>query len=356
MDSSRASELPKKTAPPRGVSSQGISGPRKLAGVLASVVAAVSVSPGLAAATVQTAPQTLKAEPTLKDTNTQIADLQKKMSIATEDFNQARAKVSESQAKLTKLQPGVQTRRAEVAKHQAEVDKLAGLIYGQGNIDPMSVVAASKNASTTIDQFSMLKMIQDDRKAKVRQLNKAKQSLDNQEKAISAELKDREKQLKVIQERQTTITKDLAKLQELKDKITGVVKDVVGRVAYAGQGAGNAALAIQYALAQQGKSYVWGSTGPRTFDCSGLTMRAWQQGGVSLEHSSRQQYKQVTKVARSSIQAGDLVFYGGSAATIHHVALYIGGGQVVHAPESGDVVKVASIDGAGDRVFAVGRP
>ena len=199
-------------------------------------------------------------------------------------------------------------------------------------------------------------MIQDNRKAKVRQLTKAKRALDDQEKAVSTELKDREKQLKVIQERQTTITKDLAKLQELKEKITGVVKDVVGRVAYAGQGAGNAALAIQYALAQQGKSYVWGSTGPRTFDCSGLTMRAWQAGGVSLEHSSRQQYKQVTKVSRSAMEPGDLVFYGGSAATIHHVALYIGGGQVVHAPESGDVVKVASVDGAGDRVFAVGRP
>jgi len=121
----------------------------------------------------------------------------------------------------------------------------------------MSVVAASKNASTTIDQFTILQMIQDNRKAKVRQLTKAKRALDDQEKTVSAELKDREKQLKVIQDRQTTITKDLAKLQELKDKITGIVKDVVGRVAYAGQGAGNAALAIQYALAQQGKSYVW---------------------------------------------------------------------------------------------------
>ena len=104
---------------------------------------------------------------------------------------------------------------------------------------------------------------------------------------------------------------------------------------------GGAATAIAAARSKLGSAYVWAAAGPSTFDCSGLTMWAWAQAGVSLPHSSSMQYSSGTRVSASSLQPGDLVFYG---SPIHHVALYVGGGQVIHAPQTGDVVRYASVD------------
>ena len=104
---------------------------------------------------------------------------------------------------------------------------------------------------------------------------------------------------------------------------------------------GGAATAVAAAKSKLGSAYVWAAAGPSTFDCSGLTMWAWAQAGVSLPHSSSMQYSSGSKVSVSSLQPGDLVFYG---SPIHHVALYVGGGQVIHAPQTGDVVRYASVD------------
>ncbi|WP_026421460.1 NlpC/P60 family protein [Actinokineospora inagensis] len=110
---------------------------------------------------------------------------------------------------------------------------------------------------------------------------------------------------------------------------------------------GAAGTAMDTALAQRGKMYVWGADGPSTFDCSGLTMYAYAAAGVSLPHSSRAQYGYGKSVSRDSLQPGDLIFYGSSVASIHHVAMYIGGGRIVHASTSGVPVKTDTIDGGG---------
>ena len=99
--------------------------------------------------------------------------------------------------------------------------------------------------------------------------------------------------------------------------------------------------AIDTAMAQQGKPYVWAADGPGSFDCSGLTMYAYAAAGVSLPHSSRMQSQMGQQVSRDQLQPGDLVFF---YSPVSHVGLYIGNGQMVHAPTSGDVVKVASVD------------
>ena len=104
--------------------------------------------------------------------------------------------------------------------------------------------------------------------------------------------------------------------------------------------------AIDYARAQIGKPYQWGATGPDRFDCSGLTMRAWEQGGVQLPHYSVAQYEQAAKVALGNIRPGDLVFFGSNKAdhnSIYHVGLYIGGGNMIEAPYTGANVRISSI-------------
>ncbi len=95
---------------------------------------------------------------------------------------------------------------------------------------------------------------------------------------------------------------------------------------------------IDYACAQLGDPYVWGADGPGSFDCSGLTMAAWAKGGVSLPHSSRMQAGYGTRISSSQMRPGDLLFY---YSPISHVAIYLGNGMMIHAPHSGDVVKIA---------------
>lgn len=104
---------------------------------------------------------------------------------------------------------------------------------------------------------------------------------------------------------------------------------------------GRASAAIKYALAQVGDAYVYGAAGPNAFDCSGLTMMAWAQAGVSLPHSSRAQMGSGTPVSKSDLQPGDLVFY---YSPVSHVALYLGNGMIVHAANPGAGVKVSSVD------------
>lgn len=101
--------------------------------------------------------------------------------------------------------------------------------------------------------------------------------------------------------------------------------------------------AIAYAKAQLGKPYEWGAAGPGSFDCSGLTLMAWRAGGKSLPHWSVAQFQQSTPISVGSLRPGDLVFWGSTPGTIHHVAMYIGDGQIIHAPRTGQPVQISSM-------------
>ncbi len=109
-------------------------------------------------------------------------------------------------------------------------------------------------------------------------------------------------------------------------------------------GSGAAQTVIATAMAQRGKPYVWAAGGPGSFDCSGLTQYAFRAAGISLPHSSRLQSQMGQAVSRANLQPGDLVFF---YSPVSHVGIYIGNGQMVHAPTSGDVVKVAPVDAMG---------
>ncbi|QNN51195.1 NlpC/P60 family protein [Nocardioides mesophilus] len=100
--------------------------------------------------------------------------------------------------------------------------------------------------------------------------------------------------------------------------------------------------AIAFAKAQLGEPYQWGATGPSSWDCSGLTMGAWREGGISLPHYSVAQYDAGTPISASELRPGDLVFWSSSSSPsgIHHVALYIGNGQIIHAPRTGRPVAI----------------
>jgi peptidoglycan DL-endopeptidase CwlO len=118
------------------------------------------------------------------------------------------------------------------------------------------------------------------------------------------------------------------------------------------------AAAVAWAKTQLGKDYQWGADGPSTYDCSGLTLQAWGRQGVSLPHSSSMQYAVTEHVSLGSLRLGDLLFYAtdtSDPSTIHHVAIYAGGGQMIEAPYTGAQVRISSIYRSGMMPYA-GRP
>ena len=117
-----------------------------------------------------------------------------------------------------------------------------------------------------------------------------------------------------------------------------------------GGGSGAGAVAVRWAMSQVGRPYCFGGAGPGCYDCSGLTMMAWRQAGVSLPHSSASQFNVGRRISASELQPGDLIFY---YSPISHVSVYIGGGQRISATHTGDYVRVQSL---GSSIVGYARP
>ncbi|MFI9327786.1 C40 family peptidase [Kitasatospora sp. NPDC052868] len=120
---------------------------------------------------------------------------------------------------------------------------------------------------------------------------------------------------------------------------------------------GSTEAAIEYALAQLGKPYVWGGNGPSGYDCSGLVQQAYRRSGISLPRVADDQYAATTPISAGQLRRGDLVFWSdsGRASGIHHVGIYLGGNTFVEAPRPGRTVRISTIS-SGFRPTHFGRP
>ena len=119
---------------------------------------------------------------------------------------------------------------------------------------------------------------------------------------------------------------------------------------------GGVSAVIAFARAQIGKPYQWGAAGPDTFDCSGLTLMAWAQAGVNLSHYTGYQWAETRRVPLSDLQPGDLVFFGDSGPTSHHMGLYVGNDMMINAPNTGAFVRYDNIYSFSGLLPYGGRP
>lgn len=110
------------------------------------------------------------------------------------------------------------------------------------------------------------------------------------------------------------------------------------------QGGGKGAEAVAFAKQFLGKPYVYAKAGPDSFDCSGLTKYVMEHFGIKLPHRAAEQAKMGTAVDKKDLQPGDLVFFANSSKGVHHVGMYVGDGNFIHAPKTGDVVKISSMN------------
>jgi cell wall-associated NlpC family hydrolase len=286
----------------------------------------------------------------------------------TEAFNAARDDLAAQQAAAQGAEATMQKARAAQAVAQQEVRGIARSAYtGQGGT--FQALLTSNSAEDFIGQVTTLQKIAGHQTAVLDQAAAAgAQATQAQQKAAAALTKARAT-YQAVAGQQAQLQAQVNSFQADFNRLTAQEKQAA--VAAAGGGAGSASrgvdrsavaptgpvvassqaaqVAVDTALAQRGKPYVWAAAGPGSFDCSGLMQYAYKAAGVSLPHSSLAQSTMGKPVAKSALQPGDLVFF---YTPVSHVGMYIGNGQFVQAPTAGDVVKVSSLDSMAGYVSA----
>lgn len=325
--------------------------------VAASVTAAIAVvsvspSPALALPPAQQQPPPDTASEALA----QYKKLTKQADQVNEDLLAARTDLSKKRAQLAKATKDLANSKAAMKQAAADeeefrdkVDVLTNASFQGARFNKVSALLTGSSADDFLERASALGVLATDNEEALAKLTGAvNMATDAQAKAAAAQKSARDataaaKQLIAkVSKSKKDLDARIATVEEAYNNLSGTdqaaLEGPADNSVYLGPpGAGGTAAEV--AMQQRGKPYVYGAEGPETFDCSGLTMYAYAAANISLPHSSRAQFQMGKPVANGDFQVGDLLFYGGSADTIHHVAMYIGDGMLVHASTSGVPVK-----------------
>jgi cell wall-associated NlpC family hydrolase len=272
------------------------------------------------------------------------------------------------QQRLARLQARQHAAQRELDTAQRQLDEQVRATYMNGPQWLLGELVGGANPPDAMRRIPMEKAALEARAAVVTQVRIRKAEVDTLNERLGTQLAEANLVHRRQAEERRQVQQLVAQLQATLDRIDQqlagyleaeqVRSEAARRAAWAGymSGVGSvqswlqagpvARAAVRWALAQLGDPYRWGATGPDTFDCSGLTSSAYRAAGVSIPRVSRAQWGAGPHVQLANLLPGDLVFFADNPldpATIHHVGMYIGNGLMVHAPHSGDVVRVASV-------------
>ena len=261
--------------------------------------------------------------------------------------------IKQGRAQLELKQADVKAQTDKVARMKLQVGQVALAQFQNRSLDTAAHLFVTPDTDRFLSQISTVQKVSENQNSALQDFQQAQgdlAALEHSAETDLAALGEKEKQLKSLTEASdkkiAQAKKVLAKLTASQRKqISDAEKKQAARSSAATSrgstrssvtGSGRGAKALAYAKAQLGEPYVRNGDGPSSWDCSGLTMRAWESVGVSLPHSSGQQFNRGRSVAKSDLQLGDLVFF---YSDISHVGLYAGNGQVIHAPRPGKYVE-----------------
>jgi len=311
---------------------------------------------------------TSQAAPTLAQVQAQVIRYEEEATSAAEGAQEAKVKLNS----LTRSLAGIQAQAEIQAKTVDAISKTLGAIaidqYKSGTISQSLELLFSSDPSLYLSSAGSLEAITRQKGIQLRQFQSAEQKLN----ATSLTVSDRLAQVKALQkklvEKSALATAKLAQAESILAKLKKEDRERLARLAQEREDAdqasslkaaksaagvsGRAGLAIKFAFKQIGDKYVFGADGMIYWDCSGLTMRAYQTAGVSLPHSSAAQSRMGKSIPFSQKKPGDLMFFG---RPVSHVGIYLGGGKMVHAPRSGSRVKIATTDMGRKRLVAIRR-
>lgn len=290
---------------------------------------------------------------------TELQTLFRRTEEATERYNATAEKLELRKAATRKANDAFTQARLALDSGRAAAGRLAREQYqGRSDFSLYLRLLLADGPSDAFDQSHVIDRAAAGRAATVARLTEARKRADvlaaaarkalDEQQALAAEQR---RQRDSVRARLTDVEKRLAALtpaqlagvSALEEKNTDAAqKELVasGALGSAEQPTRRGAEAVAYAIEQIGKPYEWGAEGPDTFDCSGLTMRAWERAGLPVPRTSQEQWAELARIPVSSLRPGDLVVYFPEAT---HVALYIGDGLVVQAPRPGAKVKVSPL-------------
>ncbi|MEJ2889039.1 C40 family peptidase [Actinomycetospora aeridis] len=242
--------------------------------------------------------------------------------------------------------------RAERDRAFVDVDAISRAAFQGGQLDALAAVLGSESPQAYLERTTLLDTISTENRAFVQRFLDATAAAENAERDAAARTLDAERSASDAQR----TADDAARRQDDADREVAAAEDALADADPATlaalrrggttdfptniPGSGIAIEALRVALTQQGKPYLWGATGPSTYDCSGLVQWAYRQVGVGLPRVSRQQALIGIPVAMSDARPGDLLFFN---EPVTHVGFYVGDNKFLEAPQSGDVVKVSEV-------------
>ena len=317
---------------------------------ITSVIAAVGITT-LGGSMLTTSPSF--AEPDIDDVQVKVERLYHEAEQASERYNDVRVDMQAAQGRLKSL-------RADLARQQAKVDSVRDQVaaavvsqyQGQG-LSSTTQVFLSKDPDAFLSQLATVSAYNDQQGQMMANFATQAKQLEMREEAAKRQLAEIEKAKQKLADEKAEIDAKAAEAKDLLDELEAEERARMERAQAPSRSSssrapianvavsGRAGAAVNYALAQVGDVYVYGAAGPDSFDCSGLTMMAWAQAGVSLPHSASGQMGSGTSVSQSQLQPGDLVFY---YSPVSHVGIYIGNGQIVHAANPSTGVQIIGVN------------
>ncbi|MFE9255098.1 NlpC/P60 family protein [Streptomyces sp. NPDC006879] len=332
---------------------------RPLLGSGSTRTAATLALAGAATATAYQGTSQAEPRPTTAQVKAQVDRLYQEAEAAAEKYNGAKEQAEQAQRSLEELREEAARRAERLGAARATLGSMATSQYRSGGVDPAVQLALSSDPDQYLERAALLK------RAGHRQANSlatVRRGLDQVERlrkkadAKSRELSARRAELaehKAAAERKLAEAKRvLARLtaeERARYEASNSTAMTQGPARTGGSTAqapapatgSRAARAVSFAYGALGKPYVWGATGPSSYDCSGLTQAAWRAAGVSLPRTTYTQINAGRRISRSQLAPGDLIFF---YPGVTHVGLYIGGGKMIHAPRPGSTVRIAPID------------
>ncbi|MFJ8001649.1 NlpC/P60 family protein [Streptomyces sp. NPDC096310] len=323
----------------------------------------VTVLTATAAAAVALTSQAANAAPTPSK-----ADVKEKVDKLYEDAEKATEKANGAEEAQDKLEKQVGALQDKVARGQEELNEMRdglGLMassqYRTGGIDPALQLFLSSDPDSYLEKASTLDQVSGKQAESLKRIQDKQRTLAQQRQEAQGKVKDLADTRKVLTEKKKEVQGKLSAAQKLLNSLTEKERADLAKAeeerASRGSGSGGgsssradlgdapasssrAGAAFAAAQGKIGTPYVYGASGPSSFDCSGLTSWAYAQAGVSIPRTSEAQANAGSRLSQGQLQKGDLVIFYGD---LHHVGFYAGNGQVLHAPKPGASVRYEAI-------------
>jgi len=311
-----------------------------VAGVV--IVGGLAAYSGLAGA----APQ-----PTVNQVQARINQLTTQFDKVSQQLDQASQQLSAAQSKLAGVRVRLDHANGQFREAQANVAQNAAAAFEDTGATSVAGMLTSGDPTAVLQRGSMLMELAGNQNAETRQLGVAASQLANAEQqvqrteagiaALKKQLADHKNSLGKLIDTQKATLASLTVPQQQTVQANTIGAGGTTTATYTGPTSTQAGKAVAFAYAQLGKPYQWGATGPGSYDCSGLVQAAWAAAGVSIPRTTYAQWAALPHISTSALEPGDLLYFDG----IGHVAMYVGGGYIIDAPQTGLNVQKIPLSG-----------